>query len=147
MEIPVRGGHSKGMKPFTEHQRRLVSDLAESIFPRTPTMPSAIDVALSQDLLDDVFRARPDLLIALPAILEKIGDQAPSSFLSDLAAHDTASFSLLMQIVAGAYYMDRRVRAAIGYTGHRPIPLPDALQPSPAFAHHTGRDRIRVRSA
>ena len=109
-------------------------------------MPSATDVGLCQTLLDGVLQARPDLTTAVTAILDRIGAQSPASFVESLAADDVPSFTLLMQVVAGAYTMHARVRAAIGYTGQVAVPLPNLPYRNIAFEQHTSRDRIRYRS-
>jgi hypothetical protein len=135
------------MQSLDPAQRSVILRLASVIFPGTPRMPSAMDVALSQDLLDDALRARPDLVSPLLGILDTVGGEAPSNFVNRLAADEPERFSILMQVVAGAYFLDRRVRAAVAYSGQTAVPFPYTAAASAAFAQHTARDRIRYRSA
>jgi pantothenate kinase-related protein Tda10 len=127
-------------------QRSLISDLASVIFPRTQAMPSAKDIDLGQNLLDEALRARPDLVVPLRSILDSVGDRFPSTFVSLLAADEPARFAILMQVVAGAYYLDPHVCAAIAYPRQTAKPHADATSVSPAFRHHTSRDCSRLRS-
>jgi hypothetical protein len=139
--------YARGMHSLSPAQRSVIANLASEMFPRTATMPSGADVDLHRDLLDDVLRARPDLINPLLTILDDAGVEAPSTFVSRLSVDEPARFAILMQVVGGAYYLDPGVRATIGYTGQVAIPLPDLPVPSIAFAQHTSRDRIRYRSA
>jgi hypothetical protein len=127
-------------------QRSLISDLASVIFPGTQAMPSAKDIDLAHKSLDDALHARPDLVIPLVAILESVRGRSPSTFISLLSADEPARFAILLQVVAGAYYLDPNVRAAIAYPGQIANRSSDATFASPAFRQHTSRDCSRLRS-
>ncbi|WP_284945971.1 hypothetical protein [Acidisoma cladoniae] len=96
--------------------------------------------------IDCVMRARPDLFVPLAALLDTNTDRTVPEFLETLATQEPESFSVLMQVVAGAYYLDDGVRKTIGYNGQRAIPLSDIALASPAFEGHTTRKHQRFRS-
>jgi hypothetical protein len=102
-------------------QRRCLATLAEIIVPRTEAMPSAGDLDLCGEAVDQVLRVRPDLGAPLAALLEKTAALAPENAVSWLAAQDPLAFSVLMQVVAGAYYMHPVVWQLLDYPGQEAI--------------------------
>lgn len=102
-------------------QRAVLAALAEAIAPRSARMPSAGDLGLTGEggPADRVLRLRPDLAPALELVLARAAESRldPAAFLHRLQETDAAGLLALMQVVAGAYYMQPAVMAAIGYPG------------------------------
>lgn len=105
---------------LTDGRRAVLRALADIIVPRTARMPAASDIDLSGAPVDHVLRARPDLTGPLATLLDRLDTTAPAREVAQLADDDKRAFAMLMQVVAGAYYMDERVRMALGYGGQRP---------------------------
>ena len=105
--------------------REILERLADVVIPRTAGMPSASDIGLVGMPVEHVLRSRPDLASPLCLLLDSLGDEAPERFVSRLAVANPKAFSVLMQTVAGAYYMDQSVRRRIGYPGQEAIELGD----------------------
>lgn len=112
-------------KPSLElrHRDRL-SDLADVLFPHAEGMPAASEIDLANAPLDKALRARPDLLAPLLTILDDTRDQPPGKVIPFLASEQPSAFDDLMQVVAGAYYMNRQVRDLLHYDGQRALSLP-----------------------
>ncbi|MBX3598915.1 MAG: hypothetical protein KF874_15225 [Rhizobiaceae bacterium] len=106
---------------LTSHQRECLAVVADKILPRTPEMPSASDLDLSNTLVDKVLQSRPDLVEPLRKLLDLRLASPESLTLADL---NTQDIETLFQVVAGAYYMDPTVRRLIGYDGQRALTLP-----------------------
>jgi len=102
-------------------ERAVLAALAEAIAPRTARMPSAGDIGLTAEggPTDRVLRLRPDLAPALELVLARATESRldPAAFLHRLRETDPVGLLALMQVVAGAYYMQPAVMAAIGYSG------------------------------
>lgn len=98
--------------PLTPGQRAALASLADRIVPRAAEMPSAGDLGLAEagGLIDRVLTLRPDLGSDLRRLLDSPAYREPET----LAA---AELGVLMQVVAGAYYMHPVVRARIHYPG------------------------------
>jgi len=105
--------------------RRTLRLLADVIVPRTATMPSAGDLGLADTPVDQVLAARPDLVGPLALLLDKLAGEAPGLAVPRLAAADPAGFHILMQAIAGAYYMHGTVWRLLDYAGQEASPPPD----------------------
>ncbi|MBI1386582.1 MAG: hypothetical protein GC150_16870 [Rhizobiales bacterium] len=105
-------------------QRATLAGLAALIAPAHSAMPGADELALSGAPTDAVLAARPDLLAPLSRLLEKLAGTAPEAALERIEAEQPGELTLLMQVVAGAYYLDRRVQAALAYNGQQALSLP-----------------------
>lgn len=86
-------------------------------------MPSAGDIGLAGAPLDRVLRARPDLSALLASLMDSLPDQASGMAVQSLSA---AALELLMVVAGGAYTLDPRVRAVLGYPGQEARLLPRA---------------------
>jgi hypothetical protein len=105
--------------------------MADELIPASAEMPSASQAGVAGQGLDAVLKARPDLLDGLRELLRQVDGKAPVSAVASLRSADPVLFGLLGEIVAGAYFMNPRVRTAIDYHGQtkRPIdPEPDYLR-------------------
>jgi hypothetical protein len=88
-------------------ERRRLDALADRLIPAEDGMPPG-----SVGRVEAVLRARPDLVAPLRAILRQDGEPT---------AEQTA---FLGEVVAGAYFLDERVKDLIGYHGRRAVPIP-----------------------
>jgi len=105
--------------PLTEAERTVLAGLAEVLVPAWKNMPSAGDVALAGAPIDAALQSRPDLAPSLRRLLAECAGVDPLRAVERLSQERPAEFSLLLQAVAGAYYMHPRVRQALGYGGQR----------------------------
>ncbi|RFC65663.1 hypothetical protein DY251_16610 [Mesorhizobium denitrificans] len=108
-----------------EHRAQL-SVIADKILPRTNEMPSASDIDLANAPLDKVLRSRPDLVQPLIRTLSSLGSSIDEADLHLMQSNAPQVFETLFQVIAGAYYMDARVRRLLGYDGQRALSLPRA---------------------
>jgi hypothetical protein len=100
-------------------ERAVLAGLADIIAPRWNALPSASDIDLSHGPIDRALRARPDLVEPLRQLLDEMRIQDGATAIEQLQRERPAQFAVLMQAVAGAYYMDESVRAALRYGGQR----------------------------
>jgi hypothetical protein len=87
-------------------QRRL-NALADRLIPPEDGMPSG-----RAGHVEDVLRARPDLITPLREIL--LSDEEPTP----------GQTVFVGEVVAGAYFLDEQVQDLIGYHGRRAVPIP-----------------------
>lgn len=86
-----------------------------------------------------ILQARPDWATPLRAILERMHDDealtpaTASRFVERLSEEDPPACRLLVEIIAGNYYLDQQVRRAIGYGGQADRPLSDTPHFSPGM--------------
>jgi hypothetical protein len=111
---------------FGDGERALLAGLADVMIPASPALPSASEAGVAGRGLDLVLAARPDLAEGLKRVLDGARGQDPAAVIAGLAARDPAGFDVLAEVVPGAYFMDPRVRAAIGYGGQGPRPIDPA---------------------
>ncbi len=109
--------------------RGVFAGLADVLIPAGETMPSAGEVALEQGALDAVLAVRPDVVADLTQLLEAARGVEPDAEVARLQRADEAGFQLLTTVVAGAYFLDEGVRAAIGYRGQEAVPVEDLDPP------------------
>lgn len=105
--------------PLSQDERTLLAALADVIAPQWNNLPSASDIHLAGEPLDRTLHARPDLIEPLKALLREIEASRPVDAVDHLQRARPAQFHVLMQVVAGAYYMNEKVREALGYPGQR----------------------------
>jgi hypothetical protein len=116
---------------FTPAERAVFAALANVLIPAGEGFPSASEALVADEGLDQVLAVRPDLAAGLKTILERAAGRVPAEVVAELQANDPQSFGILAEIVPGAYFMNAKVRAAIGYDGQTPRPIdpkPDHLQ-------------------
>ena len=110
--------------------RSTLAGLADVLIPASAGFPSATQVGVAAEGLDQVLAVRPDLAKPLKVILQSAKGRNPAEVVAQLQDENPASFAALAEIVAGAYFMNPQVRVAIGYHGQVPQPLasrPDHL--------------------
>jgi hypothetical protein len=116
---PARAGVGVPVRALTAAERSHVLSIADLLIPGTDEMPSAAQVDVAGSLLDRVVRARPDLVAPLRDALE---GHEPGEVSSEELRHDER-FAPLRYVVAAAYYLDDRVRAALRYDPERVAPV------------------------
>jgi hypothetical protein len=112
-------------------QRDLLASVADVLIPASGGMPSASEAGVAGEGLDAVLTARPDMLEGLRDLLRLLEDQAPTAAVASLRSANPPAYQLLGEVVAGAYFMNPKVRDAIGYHGQTPQtidPRPDYLE-------------------
>jgi hypothetical protein len=116
--------------PFNATERGVLAGLADVLIPAGEGFPSASEAGVAEEGLDRVLAVRPDLADGLKTILQLANGRQPAEVVAELRTTHPASFGALAEIVPGAYFMNEKVCAAIGYSGQvaRPIdPNPDYL--------------------
>jgi hypothetical protein len=108
-------------------ERFTFAAVADQLIPAAHGMPSAADVD-SDDRIDFVTRARPDLLGPLKAALRPDLGSDVQRRLSALESEPANLAALQLTIVAG-YYTDKRVRELIGYPGQMALDVKSWLVP------------------
>jgi hypothetical protein len=101
--------------------------IADHLIPAAHGMPSAAEV-VTQDRIDFVLRARPDLARPLSTALRAELGTDVSARLAALAEEPENLVALQLTIVA-AYYTDKQVRELIGYPGQMAIEVKSWLVP------------------
>ena len=114
--------------------RAALGDLADALMPGGEGMPAASAVGTHGALLDRVLAVRPQAAPAFVALAERLAaDPGPGTAderARRLRADHPGNFNLLAGFLVGAYQLDARVRAAIGYPGQGPSDV--------SFADETG---------
>ncbi len=103
--------------------RAVLAGLADVLIPAGPGFPSASEAGVAGDGLDRVLAARPDLAEGLAGVVRRAKGKEPRAAVAELQAGDPDGFGILAEVVPGAYFMDPRVREAIGYHGQGPRPI------------------------
>lgn len=92
---------------LSDAERHRLDALADRLIPAEHGMPPG-----SVGRVDAVLRARPDLVAPLRAILRDDGELTPEQT------------AFVGEVVAGAYFLDERVKDLVGYHGRRAMPIP-----------------------
>jgi hypothetical protein len=56
-------------------------------------------------------------------VLDRVKGVDSNVAVSQLRAEDPAGFGVLAEVVAGAYFLNQKVRSAIGYPGQQSVPI------------------------
>ena len=114
-------------------QLELFAAMADLLIPPAAGMPSASQAGVVTQGLRAVLAARPELEPVLSALLQTNRGQNANEFLSRLRTSDAAGFGALTEAIAGAYFMNPDVRAALGYAGQTPVPVDHHEEIDPAL--------------
>ena len=115
---------------FDSNERALLAALADILIPAGKDFPSASKAGVAGEGLDQVLSARIELAAGLKKLLALANGRAAAEYVAELQNSDPASFSILAEIVPGAYFLNPEVRAKLGYHGQGPQPIdphPDYL--------------------
>ena len=106
---------------MTPEDRSLFASLADQLIPAGAEMPSASEAEVATAGVDFVLSVQPDLGAPLDEVLALVrGGASVESLAPDL-------FAAFGEIVAGAYYLNPKVAALVGYQGRRAVPMVDDL--------------------
>jgi hypothetical protein len=97
--------------------------MADLLIPSGDGMPSASEAGVAGKWLDEVLRVRPDFGPPLAALIDQAHGAGPADALARLRSSDPAGFGVLAELVAGAYFLNPKVRKAIGYAGQEQVPI------------------------
>ena len=97
--------------PLTDAERAALLALADGLIPAVDDIAAA-GAVIGPALLDRALSVRPDLVAQIRAGLA----HAPAS-VGALLAVDYGLWNAMVTAIGGAYYLDERVRARIGYDG------------------------------
>ena len=102
---------------FDLQERAVLAGLADILIPAGEGFPSASDAGVAREGLDQVLSFRPDLADGLRRVLAAARGCPAAAFVVELQETDPEGFALLAELVPGAYFLNPRVRAALGYAG------------------------------
>jgi hypothetical protein len=117
---------------FSDGERAALAALADVLIPAGDSCPSASSAEVAGQWLDQVLTACPDLTAGLQDVLRKTTGRDPREAVEHLRTKDTAAFTVLAEVVSGAYFLNPDVRRAIGYSGQGPRPI----DPRPDYMEH-----------
>ena len=115
---------------FDANERAVLAGLADVFIPAGEGFSSASEAGVAGQGLDEVLSVRPDLATGLKRLLASAKGKPAVDFVAELQNKDPASFSLLAELVPGAYFLNPQVRARLSYQGQGPRsidPRPDYL--------------------
>lgn len=111
---------------LSDEEREAYAMLADELIPAAEGMPAASEVDVHRRWIDQALRLRPDLRLHLEVAIAAVGTgDSPRQVAIGLAKEQPEIFAALGQLTAGAYYMDDRVRDAMGYPGQEARRLVD----------------------
>jgi len=108
---------------FDAGRRAVLAAVADVLIPKGDGMPSATEAGVAGRWLDEVLQLRPDFGPPLAAVLDKMKGLDPTAAVTRERADDPAGFGVLAEVVAGGYFLNPRVRSAIGYPGQQSVPI------------------------
>lgn len=102
-------------------ERAVIAAVADVLLPAAEGMPSAGAVDVAGVGLDRVLGVRPDLAPALRRIAHEVADEAPRAAVERLEAERPRDLEILLEALAGAYYLSSEVRGRLGYNGQQAL--------------------------
>ncbi|MGV9633105.1 hypothetical protein ACWDO0_02885 [Nocardia rhamnosiphila] len=117
-----------GIPALTDEDRTLFTELTDILVPGDGVMPSAREIDIAHRWLDRALQTRPDMYAALRTILEAVAARPAEDrgkVIDELAVTHHDDFETFGKLISGAYFLDPRVREAIGYPGQEARPLVD----------------------
>jgi hypothetical protein len=115
---------------FTPSERKRLGELADVLIPAADGYLSASAADVAGSGLDQFLATCPETAAGLRQILIMAGEEAAPAAVDKLRRNDLATFGILAEFAAGAYFLNPQVCEAIRYAGQtaRPIdPAPDYL--------------------
>ena len=112
------------MEAITSEQRRVLGTIADLLIPEGAGMPRASAAGVAVDGVDRVLRSRPDLGPDLREALASVSGLPVDQMLSRLREADQASrYSVISEVVVGAYFLNPAVLGRLGYPGQTGAPI------------------------
>ena len=108
---------------LNQEQRAILAALADVLIPAGEGFPSASEAGVANEGLDYVLNCRPELTAGLTQLLATARGRAPAEFLAEIQKNDPATFAMLTDLVAGAYFLKPVVREKLGYGGQTALPI------------------------
>ena len=108
--------------------RQTLIALADLLIPAGERMPSASQAGVGGEWIDRALAARVDWVADFVALLQNARGKDPRMVLAELQVSAPASFTMLTELVAGAYFMNTEVSKLIGYPGRRAIPIQESAE-------------------
>lgn len=102
---------------LTDDQRARLARFANVMIPGSSGMPSASDLSLWDQPVDEVLTIDPTRLEPLTQFLAMEGEVETLADVEALAQSDKPGFEALGVVLANAYFMHQTVRESIGYPG------------------------------
>ncbi len=103
-------------------QRARLALLADELIPGGLGLPSASAAKVHEKWIDKTLKVRPDLISVVSAVIDDPGD--PRSVLEQLHQRDRVLFGDFTLAIAGAYFMNPRVRKLLSYPWAAPAKTP-----------------------
>ncbi|GII92789.1 hypothetical protein [Sinosporangium siamense] len=101
---------------ITADARDRLARVADLLIPAGAGLPSARAAGVHKGLLDQVARARPDLVPPLLDALAALGDAPGLALVEGLATTAPDAYAALTLVVAGGYVMSPQVTEPLRYT-------------------------------
>jgi hypothetical protein len=112
--------------------RERLATLADALIPAGRGLPAAGRAGVAGEWLDAVLAAEPGFAAPLAHVLADVDVADPAGALRRIETTDPEGWGVLTTVVAGAYFLNPAIAAAVGYPGRRAIPIdndaPDWLE-------------------
>lgn len=102
---------------LADQERERFYELAEVLIPPGGSGPSADEAGVPTQFIDELLILRPDLVAPLSEILRLGASEDPRQFCAFLENEQPKQFERLTFAVAGAYFLNPRVRDWLKYEG------------------------------
>ena len=106
--------------------RKIFVKLADILIPEAEGMPSASQMHIQNDPLDQILKLRPELRDDLLRVLKLGCGKDPYLFLKELNEMDSVAFDSLSNIVSAAYLIQPKVHRLLKYSGQVSSPSQDS---------------------
>ncbi len=107
----------KKITRLSDKDRETFAGIADLLIPRYGRMPSATEIGIHKDIIDQVLGFRPDIGEKFRRGLEKCRGKDPSEAANRLSREDADAFDAISLATSAGYYMNETVRELIGYPG------------------------------
>ncbi|MBS1878511.1 MAG: hypothetical protein JST31_03260 [Actinobacteria bacterium] len=128
---------------LTPAQRQRLDAVADALIPASGEHLSASAADPRGFWLDRILGARPDLVAALAAIVDGLGDGDPEAALDELHAGDPGAYEQLLFVSHVRYFMNPRVRREVGYPGQ--VAAPQLPGEAETYLEEAGVDQVIAR--
>jgi hypothetical protein len=119
-----------GGSEVTSEIRERLRAFADKLIPAAHGMPAASEAGIAERQLDEVLRARPDLLEPMTRALADADPVDAVGSLNRIRAADPGAHDALLMTIVGAYYTHPDVRRRLGYDGQQPVVVRPEIIPN-----------------